>query len=146
MGAGGVGEVGPKDAWEAMASSRPTLMIDVRTTREWSMVGVPDLSSLNQPVAFIEWQSFPAMAINQNFVEEALGAADQTDAEEIYFICRSGVRSLHAAMTTSAAAAATGRKLACFNVATGFEGDPNAQGDRGELNGWIANGLPWRQS
>jgi len=46
MGADGVGEVGPKDAWEALASSRRTLLIDVRTTREWSLIGVPDLSSL----------------------------------------------------------------------------------------------------
>ena len=32
MSAGGVGEVGPKEAWEALASTKPTLMIDVRTT------------------------------------------------------------------------------------------------------------------
>lgn len=146
MGAGDVGEVNPKDAWEAMASDRPTLMIDVRTSKEWSMIGVPDLSSLDQPVAFIEWQSFPTMDVNQTFADDALGAADQTNAEEIYFICKSGVRSLHAAMTTSAAAAAAGRKLTCFNVAEGFEGNPYAQAGSGESNGWIANGLPWRQS
>ena len=146
MDAGGVGEVDPKGAWEALASTTPTLMIDVRTTAEWSFVGAPDLSALNQPMAFIEWQSFPSMNVNQNFAAEALGAAEQTKAEEVYFICRSGARSMSAAMTTSTAAAAAGRKLVCFNVATGFEGDPAANGHRGELNGWKANGLPWRQS
>ncbi len=146
MSAGGVGEVGPKEAWDALASAKPTLMIDVRTTAEWSFVGAPDLSALNQPMAFIEWQSFPSMGLNQNFADEALGAAEQTKAEEIYFICRSGARSMNAAMTTSAAAAAAGRQLTCFNVSEGFEGDPNANGHRGEINGWKANGLPWRQS
>ena len=146
MGAGGVGEVGPKDAWEALASSRRTLLIDVRTTREWSLIAVPDLSSLDQPVAFIEWQTFPTMEVNHNFAAEALGVADETKAEEVYFICRSGVRSMHAAMTTSAAAAAAGRQLTCFNVAEGFEGGPNALQVRGDLNGWKANGLPWRHS
>jgi len=146
MSAGGVEEIGPKGAWEALATDKPTLMIDVRTTAEWSFVGAPDLGALNQSVAFIEWQSFPSMGVNQNFAEEALSAADQANAEEIYFICRSGARSMNAAMTTSAAAAAAGRKLTCINVSEGFEGDPNAQGHRGELNGWKANGLPWRQS
>lgn len=146
MSAGEVGEVGPKEAWEALASTKPTLMIDVRTTAERSFVGAPDLSALNQPMAFIEWQSFPSMGVNQNFTDEALGAAEQTKAEEIYFICRSGARSMNAAMTISAAAAAAGLQLTCFNVAEGFEGDPNANGHRGEINGWKANGLPWRQS
>lgn len=142
----GVGEVDPKSAFEALSSSKPTLMIDVRTTAEWNFVGAPDLGALNQPMAFIEWQSYPAMGVNQTFAAEALGAAEQTKAEEIYFICRSGARSMHAAMTTSAAAAAAGRKVACFNVAEGFEGDPDANGHRGEINGWKAHGLPWRQS
>jgi len=146
MSAGEVGEVDPKGAWEAIASQKPTLMIDVRTTAEWTFVGAPDLGALNQPIAFIEWQSYPAMGVNQSFAAEALGVAEQTKAEEIYFICRSGARSMHAAMTTNAAAAAAGRKVTCFNVAEGFEGDPDADGHRGNINGWKAHGLPWRQS
>ncbi len=146
MSAGGVGEVDPKGAWEALASEKPTLMIDVRTSAEWSFVGAPDLGALNQPMAFIEWQSYPAMGVNQNFSAEALGVAEQTKAEEIYFICRSGARSMQAALTTSAAAVAAGRQLACFNVAEGFEGDPDVDGHRGNVNGWKAHGLPWRQS
>ncbi len=146
MSAGGVGEVDPKGAWEALASEKSTLMIDVRTTAEWNFVGAPDLGALDQPMAFIEWQSYPAMGVNQNFSAEALGVAEQTKAEEIYFICRSGARSMQAALTTSAAAAAAGRQLACFNVAEGFEGDPDVDGHRGNVNGWKAHGLPWRQS
>ena len=146
MQAGEVGEVDPKAAWQALSSDKPTLLIDVRTQAEWSFVGAPDLSALNQPVAFIEWQSFPSMGVNQTFATDALKAIEQTKAEEVYFICRSGARSLHAAYATSAAAAASSRTMAFFNVSEGFEGDPNASGHRGELNGWKAHGLPWRQS
>ncbi|MEM7686023.1 MAG: rhodanese-like domain-containing protein, partial [Pseudomonadota bacterium] len=34
----------------------------------------------------------------------------------------------------------------CTNVAEGFEGDLDADGHRGTINGWKAHGLPWRQS
>ena len=42
------------------------------------------------------------------------------------------------------AAAAAGFQE-CYNVAGGFEGDPNDQGHRGTVNGWKVDGLPWRQ-
>lgn len=146
MQAGDVGEVDPNGAWQALSSDRPTLLIDVRTQAEWSFVGAPDLSEINQPVAFIEWQSFPSMGVSQSFASDAMNAIEQTKAEEVYFICRSGARSMHAAHATSAAAAASGRSVTCFNVSEGFEGDPNAAGHRGQMNGWKAHGLPWRQS
>jgi hypothetical protein len=34
----------------------------------------------------------------------------------------------------------------CFNVATGFEGSPDAEGHRGTVDGWKVEGLPWVQS
>jgi hypothetical protein len=34
----------------------------------------------------------------------------------------------------------------CINVTEGFEGDLDAEGHRGNLNGWRARGLAWRQS
>lgn len=146
MQAGGVGEVDPQTAWDALASDTKTLLVDVRTRAEWSFVGAPDLSALRQPVAFIEWQSFPTMTMNGSFAADVLGAVDQTEAEEVYFICRSGARSMSAAHATSAAAAAAGKQIACFNVAEGFEGDLNTEAKRGETNGWKARGLPWGQS
>jgi rhodanese-related sulfurtransferase len=33
-----------------------------------------------------------------------------------------------------------------YNVANGFEGQIDAAGHRGTLNGWKAEDLPWRQS
>ena len=33
-----------------------------------------------------------------------------------------------------------------FNVLEGFEGDKDAEGHRGRINGWRFHGLPWVQS
>lgn len=137
----GITEVDPRTAWEALASDKKTLLIDVRTDMEWTSIGVPDTSSLpGQEVAFVEWQSMPQMQVDPDFVRKACDAIAGSGAEEAYFICRSGVRSFHAAQLTSGST-----DCACINVAGGFEGDPNAQGQRGVVNGWQADGLPWRQ-
>lgn len=137
------GEVNPDEAWAALTSEKKTLLIDVRTRAEWSFVGVPDTSSSGARTALIEWQSFPSMARNEAFVAEATEAIESTSAEEIYFLCRSGARSMQAAM---AIADASGGRVACFNVAEGFEGDLDGGGHRGVANGWKARGLPWRQT
>jgi hypothetical protein len=34
----------------------------------------------------------------------------------------------------------------CYNVAEGFEGDPDGERHRGAHNGWKAAGLPWVQT
>ena len=33
----------------------------------------------------------------------------------------------------------------CYNVAGGFEGNPDAARHRGTVDGWKAAGLPWTQ-
>ncbi|MBZ0217823.1 MAG: hypothetical protein K8F25_14795, partial [Fimbriimonadaceae bacterium] len=58
----------------------------------------------------------------------------------IYYLCRSGARSRHAAQLMTAAGYSK-----CYNVATGFEGDLDETGKRGRMAGWKANDLPWRQ-
>lgn len=85
------------------------------------------------------------MEINPGFAETAMTMIEQTGASEAYFLCRSGVRSLHAAMTMAEAAGAKGRPLSCYNIVGGFEGDPDSSGHRGKVNGWKAADLPWRQ-
>ena len=59
----------------------------------------------------------------------------------IYFLCRSGVRSKHAAIAMTEAGWAR-----CFNIASGFEGPPDPAGHRGTVDGWKAQGLPWTQT
>jgi rhodanese-related sulfurtransferase len=55
-------------------------------------------------------------------------------------LCRSGVRSIAAAQR------ATELGLQAYNVLEGFEGNPDAQGQRNHLAGWRQRGLPWRQN
>lgn len=141
-----IGDVDPQTAWHALTSGEKCILVDVRTRAEWRSVGVPDLPSDCPELVLIEWQTYPAMKINPDFVDAALAAVKEEDAKTAFFICRSGVRSLHAAMMVGAAAAETGVELSCVNVAGGFEGDPRLQGSGGDGNGWKDQGLPWRQS
>ena len=67
-----------------------------------------------------------------------LGALGVQLDDDLFFICRSGSRSLAAAK----AMAAEGYR-ACHNVAGGFEGPLDNQ--RHRVGGWKAAGLPWLQ-
>lgn len=141
-----VGEVDPSEAWRMLDEGANTYLVDVRTRAEWAFVGVPDLGVLNNQPLFVEWATYPDMSVNPRFaaiVEEALGN-DPVGA--LLFICRSGQRSLRAAMAVQDHFAANGQEITCLNVAEGFEGDMDAAGHRGGHNGWKARGLAWRQS
>jgi len=133
------GDITPERAWEILASDENSVLIDVRTKPEWSFVGVCNLESLNKQPALIEWQVFPTMAVNESFGESVDSIGAPQDAP-LLFLCRSGARS------RSAAIAATERGYhACYNVAGGFEGDPDGERHRGRVSGWKAAGLPWVQ-
>ncbi len=134
-----VENVAPADVWDALLSDPAAVMVDVRTEAEWSFVGVPDLSQAGKRALLIPWQVFPTMAVNSDFVEQ-MADAGVTPADRVYYLCRSGVRSLAAARAAIASGFVHG-----FNVADGFEGPVDARGHRGQLAGWKAAGLPWRQ-
>jgi rhodanese-related sulfurtransferase len=47
----------------------------------------------------------------------------------------------------AAAIAMTGAGYSrAYNIAGGFEGDPDQERHRGKKNGWKASGLPWKQT
>jgi rhodanese-related sulfurtransferase len=107
-------------------------------------VGLPDLSALNRQVLCLEWQTFPDMAIDPNFVTRAADQLARAGADRntpVFFLCRSGARSASAARAMTAAGFTR-----AYNVANGFEGDVDNERHRGNRNGWKASGLPWRQS
>ena len=135
-----VGNVSSQQAWEALSGDENALLVDVRTTAEWSYVGVPDLGAIGKRATLIVWQDFPSGEINADFMGELERAAADRD-RPVYFLCRSGARSLAAARRAEAAGY---RQV--FNVADGFEGSPDGAGHRGNMEGWKAAGLPWRQS
>jgi rhodanese-related sulfurtransferase len=124
------GAVTPREAW-TLASSGVATIVDVRTAAEVRYVGrVPG-------ALHIEWRGKDAPQV-EVFLKEL---AEQVDpAQVVLFLCRSAVRSHHAA----AAVAREGFNHA-FNVLEGFEGQRNHAQQRGFLDGWRRHELPWIQ-
>jgi rhodanese-related sulfurtransferase len=143
---GGIGLSRPGEVWEALSADPSALLVDVRTRAEWTFVGLPDLSPLGRETLCVEWLTFPAMAPNPAFADTVARRVEETGARAVYFLCRSGARSQAAAETMQARFDAEERSVRCVNVIEGFEGDLDPDSRRGRLNGWKAQGLPWRQS
>ena len=135
----GVPDVSPPQAFQALQDDPQAVLVDVRTDAEWNFVGVPDLGAIGKQVVLIPWQVFPSMQVNDHFAEH-LRRAGVTAESKVYYLCRSGARSLAAGQ----AAQMAGFPHA-FNVADGFEGPVDGEGHRGHVAGWKASELPWRQ-
>ncbi|MHA1599114.1 MAG: rhodanese-like domain-containing protein [Alphaproteobacteria bacterium] len=136
---GYAGDITPTETWERLVADVGARLLDVRTPAEWAYVGLPDLTELGKQPLLVPWMLFPAMQVNTDFVRQVsdLGVEKQAD---LLIICRSGQRSAAAAMTLTEA----GFKV-CYNVSSGFEGDKDASGHRGTVNGWKFDALPWIQ-
>ena len=133
------GDISATEAWDRLMNDPKAQLLDVRTVAEWNFVGLPDLSALGRRVHCVEWQGFPSGGQNPGFVIEA-GQALADPRAPVMVICRSGARSRAAAIALTAAGF-----IQAFNIAGGFEGDTDADGHRGNINGWKASDLPWRQ-
>jgi rhodanese-related sulfurtransferase len=107
------------------------VLIDVRSDAEREWVGfVPGAVAL-------AWKQWPGMAPNPHFDAGIKAAAA---GKKALLLCRSGVRSV------AAARRATELGVQAYNILEGFEGDPDASGQRGKTGGWRMRGLPWRQN
>ncbi|WP_374355919.1 rhodanese-like domain-containing protein [Chitinimonas sp.] len=126
------GALTPTEAHTLLGALPAVKLVDVRTAAEWQFVGSPD------GAVKIEWKSWPGMTANPNFLEQLKHQVDSEDV--LLFLCRTGGRSHEAA-----ALAAEHGFAECYNVLEGFEGDRDAKGQRGGVNGWKAHGLPWSQ-
>ena len=138
-----VDDVTPAQCADSLNTDPNTLLIDVRSRAEWAFVGLPVLDDPKR-VLLQEWQQYPHMNVDPQFVDqlsEKISDLNLNQSTALYFICRSGARSLAAANAMVAAGFENS-----FNVAGGFEGDCDANGHRGQVNGWKADGLSWRQN
>lgn len=140
-----IDQLSPRDAHAALGQTSDSALVDVRTRAEWTFVGVPDLTAIRRPQAAVEWVRFPDMQPNDRFIEELTAELGGKLPQHLFFICRSGARSLAAARLVADRARGEGWSVTCVNVAEGFEGDLDAEGHRGTVNGWKVAGLPWRQ-
>jgi rhodanese-related sulfurtransferase len=138
-----VDAVNVEATWQRLASRPRSQLVDVRTRAEWTYVGIPDLGPVGKRAVLVEWQTFPDQTVAPRFVERLAGELKvlgvQLD-DDLFFICRSGSRSLAAAKAMAAAG-----YRACHNVAGGFEGPLDDERHRGSTGGWKAASLPWHQ-
>ncbi|WP_420474013.1 rhodanese-like domain-containing protein [Noviherbaspirillum sp. ST9] len=128
------GAVTPTEAFNLVRQDPNVLLVDVRTNAERDWVGrvaIPE----GQHVA-VQWNTYPGGTPNQSFLDELSRVA--TKENVLLFLCRSGVRSRHAAKLATENGYAN-----CFDVLEGFEGDKDADGHRKTVGGWCKAGLPW---
>ena len=126
------GSLPPRDAW-ALVQAGQARLVDVRSPEELRFVGhVPGALS-------VAWATGTALTRNPRFVRE-LENRVTSKKEVLLFLCRSGKRSVDAAVAATKAGFEQ-----VYNVLEGFEGDLDAQGQRGAVGGWRHQGLPWKQ-
>ena len=141
-----IAELDVVSAWDRLKSDKSSQLVDVRTRAEWTFVGVPELSALAKQPILIEWQTFPENTPDAKFastLDADLSGRGLGKTTNLFFICRSGARSLSAAR----AMAALGYGH-CHNVRDGFEGPHKVdaqQRQRGLVAGWKFANLPWTQ-
>lgn len=137
---GCAGEVEPDIAWDILKNDFSAILVDVRTAPEWTLVGTPNLSVLSKQAIFIPWRVFPTMEINENFVDQVEDQNKIGKDSPIFFLCKTGGRSLDAAIEMTRHG-----YTQCYNIFGGFEGDLDENGHRGNKNGWKKYNLPWEQ-
>lgn len=127
------GTLYPAEAYEILQAAPGAILVDVRSRAELDWVGHV-ANSVN-----IEWATYPGMKINPHFLTQL---QQQVDKEAlVIFLCRSGMRSHHAAAVATQAGFRD-----CYNVLEGFEGNMNGEKHRNSIGGWRVSGLPWEQS
>lgn len=128
------GIVTPQEAHALVRSDPAVKLVDVRTNAERDWVGtvvIPDTQH-----AWIQWNLYPSGTPNPDFLAQLSQIA--TTDQVLLFLCRSGVRSRHAAKLASENGYAQ-----CFDILEGFEGDKDIDGHRKTVSGWCKSGLPW---
>jgi rhodanese-related sulfurtransferase len=128
------GAVTPQEAYALLQANPAIKLVDVRTNAERDWVGRVVIEERQHLAA--QWNLYPGGSPNPEFLAQlAQGAAKDTP---LLFLCRSGIRSRHAAKL-----ATENGYLHCFDILEGFEGDKDQAGHRKTVNGWCQAGLPW---
>jgi len=128
------GAVTPQEAYQLLQLAPGAKLVDVRTDAERHWVGQVALPPGQH--AAIEWSGWPGGVVNLQFAEQLGEVAGKDDV--LLFLCRSGVRSRHAARLATEHGFSN-----AFDVLEGFEGDKDGAGHRKNLAGWCKAGLPW---
>ena len=128
------GAVTPQEAFALVQADPRVKLVDVRTNAERDWIGRPAIPEPQHGA--VQWTLYPGGAPNPDFATQLQQVADKEDV--VLFLCRSGVRSRHAARV----ATELGFQDA-YDILEGFEGDRDAEGHRKTVGGWCMAGLPW---
>ncbi len=128
------GALTPAEAYNLLRQDPKVKLVDVRTNAERDWVG--RVAIPQEQHAAIEWNTYPGGKPNPDFLHQLEQAAPKDKV--LLFLCRSGVRSRHAAKLATEHGYAN-----CFDILEGFEGDKDAEGHRKTVGGWCKAGLPW---
>lgn len=128
------GAVTPQEAFALLQDDARVKLVDVRTRAERDWVGQVAIPA-EQHLA-VQWNLYPEGQPNPQFLEQLAAVADRQTI--LLFLCRSGVRSRHAAKLASEHGYPN-----CYDILEGFEGNKDAQGHRKTVEGWCKAGLPW---
>lgn len=131
-----LGHLSSLEASELLQKKPEAKLIDIRSSMEFLFIGHPSQS------IHIAWMEDPDWDINPNFYKEIhqIQIASTNNNCPIILICRSGNRSEKAGLELIE----EGMKN-IYHITDGFEGDLDENHQRGNLNGWRFNGLPWEQ-
>ena len=124
----------PRETWQFLQAHPDALFVDVRMEIEHLYVGHPP------GVVHVPWYEYPEMHSDaQAFVRAVQREGGRAD-RPVVLLCRSGQRTLQAGDALEGAGFEQ-----VINVLHGFEGDLDEHFQRGRLNGWRHDGLPWQQ-
>ena len=124
----------PKKAIERLEINKDAVLIDVRSEAENKFVGRP------LDCIFVPWVDDPDW---EPHAEEFIAAIKRFGCQldtEIIVICRSGYRSSDAGYCLI-----NHGFVNVAHVVSGFEGDLDENNQRGNINGWRHNEMPWEQ-
>lgn len=126
-----------KRAWQLIRNDPNSLLVDIRSSMEFLLVGHPS-GAVNIP-----WLNDENWEINPNFSHDVMREIDKKQSPRLVktlLICRSGRRSIEAAKALHKTGLAQ-----IYHVENGFEGQLNEQLRRSSVSGWRYAGLPWEQ-
>ncbi|MBI3283412.1 MAG: rhodanese-like domain-containing protein [Burkholderiales bacterium] len=129
------GAVTPEEAYSLLQADPGVRLIDVRTNAERDWVGKVDVPAPQHHA--VQWNLYPEGVPNPDFMAQLARVAPDKNSV-LLFLCRSGVRSRHAAKL-----ATENGYPQCYDILQGFEGDKDQHGHRKMLSGWCKLGLPW---
>ncbi|HZW12269.1 MAG TPA: rhodanese-like domain-containing protein [Noviherbaspirillum sp.] len=128
------GAVTPAEAYALVQQNPNVKLVDVRTNAERDWVGRVAIPEAQHTA--VQWNLYPGGTPNPDFIPQLNQAVSKENV--LLFLCRSGVRSRHAAKLATEHGYAHS-----FDILEGFEGDKDAQGHRKTVGGWCKADLPW---